>query len=102
MMEPYTPPLKMAPDITLADYSGASTHWGSSVSIGGHVVSPAESVTVPYGTFSAIHVKNVVNVDGTPHDEDFWWIKGVGIVNEVYSAGASQETSGLTNSTAAP
>jgi hypothetical protein len=101
--EPYTPPQKWGPDSSLADYSSTSTHYGVSSTVAGHVVNSAESVTVPYGTFSAVHVRNTVTEDGHSYYEDSWWVSSIGEVKRVYtSGGTAQETSELTAFTPVP
>jgi len=43
------------------------------------VVNGAESVTVPAGTFTAVHIRKLNN--GSP-DKDYWFVRGVGKVKE--------------------
>jgi hypothetical protein len=43
------------------------------------VVSVAESVTVPSGTYTALHLKKVTSGAA---DKDFWFVKGIGKVKE--------------------
>lgn len=102
MTEPYTPPLQMGPDKTLADYTDTCTHWGNTMTVHGHVVSPSETMTVPYGTFTAVHVKNTVTTGSNTHDEDSWWAQGVGMVKKVTTTDGMQSTLALTSFTPAP
>ena len=45
------------------------------------VINGAESVTVPAGTFTAVHVQKA-NGNSGAIDKDYWFVKGVGKVKE--------------------
>jgi hypothetical protein len=101
-VEPYVPPAQWGPPASLTDYSSTSTHSDLSSTISGHVVSSAEGVTVPYGTFTAVHARNTISDDDGVTYEDIWWVPGVGMVKEVFSDPPYTESAELTTFTPAP
>jgi hypothetical protein len=54
------------------------------------VISTSESVTVPLGTFQAVHVRRIGNESGTKQ-KDYWYVRGVGKVKETGSDKQTEE-----------
>lgn len=81
---PFTPPWQFGPPTSLEDWHSTSIFKDVSRTIDGHVVSAAETVTVPFGTFrNAIHTRGTVVIGSYPPDtEDTWWVPGIGIVKQ--------------------
>jgi hypothetical protein len=57
--------------------------------VGWQVVALEESVTVPAGTFSCLHV-NRTNISGTGKVKEYWYALGIGKIKEI-SAGQTEE-----------
>ena len=63
------------------------------------VVSTAETVTVPAGTFTCLHLRRMAT-DDPQTQKDYWFARGVGKVKE--SGGQLEELSKYTIGTSAP
>jgi hypothetical protein len=67
--------------------SSTKMHTGTFV-----VINSAESVTVPAGTFVAVHVQRQKPVMGTPTvSKDYWFVRGVGKVKETSASGRVEQ-----------
>jgi hypothetical protein len=59
------------------------------------IIATDESVTVPAGTFQALHVRRIGNDEGTKQ-KDYWYVRGVGKVKETGSDKQTEELIGYT------
>jgi hypothetical protein len=71
---------------TDTDATGVSS---SSKPFGWKVINAAESVTVPAGTFTAVHLQKS-NGNSGAIDKDYWFVLGVGKIKETSSAGREE------------
>lgn len=55
------------------------------------LVAAAEEVTVPAGTFRAVHVKIVSEYGGISHERELWFAPGTGVVRDERRRGAQHE-----------
>ena len=72
-------------DVTATGNSTSS----SSKSYGWKVVNASESITVPAGTFTALHLQKT-NGNSNAVDKDYWFVRGVGKVKETSGAGRTE------------
>jgi hypothetical protein len=59
------------------------------------VIDAAESVTVPAGTFTSVHIQKLNGTSGAV-DKDYWFVRGVGKVKETSHAGRTEVLSAYT------
>ena len=75
---------------TVTDMTGGkSSTSSSSKSYDWKVINGSESITVPAGTFSALHLQKL-NGNSKAVDKDYWFVRGVGKVKETSDAGRTE------------
>jgi hypothetical protein len=75
---------------TVTDMEGGkSSTSSSSKAYTWKVINASESITVPAGTFSALHLQKL-NGNSAAIDKDYWFVRGVGKVKETSEAGRTE------------